>query len=209
MGKHLVSALAVAALGLVACDRADAPPPRVAAASLSSGVIVDACRGAQFDADEVDARCLHHRPNESPPAASALKVAVHADSVAKSGNESTLVVEMRNVSGDPLVVDVDNACGFEVVASNDQATSYESECTLECVRGPEPRVARVQLEPDGVIVKKLRFWAIQKRVMSDGHRCTDKSLGTLPPGRYQVKVALPWSDEGTARSVAIPMTVTP
>jgi hypothetical protein len=95
---------------------------------LSSGA-TDSCKGAQFDADDPDPRCLHHHPSDdAAPAEGALKVAVHADSVAKSGRDAVLVVEMRNVSGAPLPLDVDSACAWETTATDGEHNSLESDC---------------------------------------------------------------------------------
>ena len=62
----------------------------------------------------------------------------------RSGYDAGLVVEMRNVSNEPLPLDVDDSCGtFDAVASNDKTTSFETDCFGMCAGGPEPHVLRV------------------------------------------------------------------
>jgi hypothetical protein len=189
--------------GLVAC--ASSTPPPVAATTLSSGA-TESCRGGQFDADDPDPRCLHHHVSETaPPASSALKVTVHADSVAKAGHEADLVVEMRNVTAAPLAVDVDSSCAWLATATDGEHNSLESDCKDECEHGTEPNVLHVTLDPDGVVVKKVRFYAVQTRGIENDHdQCEHHSAGALPPGRYTVSVHLPWSG-----SADVPLTVTP
>jgi len=207
----------VISAGLVAC--ASTPTPPVAATTLSSASAApESCKGAQFDADDADPHCLRHHPSsDAAPSPSALKVTVHADSVAKSGHDAVLVVEMRNVSPAPLALDVDSACAWDVTATDGVHNSFESDCGGICGRGEEPSVLHVTLDPDGVVVKRVHFYAVQKRVITNAHeQCEEHSAGGLPPGRYTVSVALPWSEPSkehpgslVARTVDVPVTVTP
>jgi hypothetical protein len=64
-----------------------------------------------------------------------------------------------------------------------------------CAGGAEPHVLRVTLEPGGVIRKRVRFFAVQTRVMLDSHEeCVTRTTGGLPPGAYDLRVTLPWTD---------------
>ena len=208
------------AAGVAGCASNPSPAP-VAATTLSSGspgAAAEACKGAQFDADDPDPRCMRHQPStDDAPSPSALKVSVHADSVAKSGHEAVLVVELRNASGAPLTLDVDSACAWDATATDGVHNSFETDCGGVCGRGEEPSVLHVTLDPDGVVVKRVHFYAVEKRVVMGPHdKCEEHSAGGLPPGRYKVSVALPWSEPskdtpGTlvARTVDVPLTVTP
>src|SRR5690242_17239610 len=111
----LLGAPLVLSAALVACA---ASRPSPAASTTLSSATAEPCRGAQFDADDPDPRCLRNHASAPTPSAKALHVSLHADSVAKSGHEAVLVLEMRNVSGDPLELDVDGACAFDAVATN-------------------------------------------------------------------------------------------
>ena len=167
------------------------------AATLSSG-IADPCRGALFDADNADPRCLHHGVGTAGArAAGASRVALASTPVVRSGYDGGFVVEMTNVTSEPLALDLDDSCGtFEGQASSPELNSFESDCFGMCAGGPDPHVLRVSLEPGGVVRKKVRFYAVQTRVMLDSHEeCVDpKTVGALPPGPYDLRVTLPWTD---------------
>jgi hypothetical protein len=128
-----------------------------------------------------------------------------------------LVVELRNVSGAPLPVDVDSACAWTATATDGEHTSFETDCGGICGPGPDPSLLRVTLDPDGVIVKRVHFYATQTREVQAAHdRCEQHSAGALPPGRYKVSIVLPWSEPEAehpgvlvARTVDVPLTVTP
>jgi hypothetical protein len=164
-------------------------------ATLTSGA-ADPCRGSLFDADNADPRCLHHSLGTQAPTPSALRVALASTPVARSGFDAGLVVEMMNVSSEPLSLEVDDSCGtFEAQASNPTTNSYESDCFGICGGKPDPHVLRVMLEPGGVVKKKVRFYAVQTRIQLDEHEeCVEKTVGALPPGAYDLRVTLPWTD---------------
>jgi hypothetical protein len=204
-------------LSVVAC--APSRAPETASTTLSSGSsaapVADVCRGATFDADDADPRCLRSRVTAPPPAAKDLQVTLHADSVAKAGHEAVLVLEMRNVSSAPLTLDVDSGCAFKAVATNGEASSFETDCGGLCTSAPEAQVLHVALAPQGVIVKRVHFYATELReIMGDKDRCEQHSAGPLPPGRYTLSVALPWADPDNTgaeitRKVEGTITVTP
>jgi hypothetical protein len=129
-----------------------------------------------------------------------------------------LILEMRNVSAEPLLVDVQDACGtFEATASSPEATSFETDCFGLCGGGPEPHLLRVTLEPGGVIHKHVKFFAVMTRVVLNDHEeCTERTMGGLPPGRYDLRITLPWTDPipddpaaTRPRVVEAALTVTP
>ena len=210
----------------VACASSPTPPAGSATTVLYSAEDVQrselprvspACTGKQFDADDPDPRCLRHRAGEAAPDPKALAVTVHADSIAKSGHETDLVVEMRNASGKPLTLDVDPACSFEPTATDGTNQSFETDCGGICGSTGEPNVLHVTLDPDGVVVKRVRFFATQTRVVVGPHGdCEEHAVGALPPGRYKVTVSLPWAYPSSeapgrldARMVDVPLTITP
>jgi hypothetical protein len=181
-----------AALSLGACAQGK---PMTDAAKLTSGT-VDHCRGASFDADHADERCLHHGVGQLTPPPSALQVSLAAPAQVRSGYDAGLTLEMRNVSAEPLELDVDDACGtFEATASNENSNSFETDCFDLCGRGPEPHVLRVTLEPNGVVKKHVKFYAVETRIIQDEHQeCVEKTTGGLPPGNYALRITLPWTD---------------
>ena len=162
---------------------------------LSSG-LADPCRGSKFDADHADPRCLHHGVGSNTPPASAVRVSLSQNATARTGYDAGLSVDIVNVSHAPLLLDMDSSCGtFEGQASNATATSFESDCFGFCESGPEPHVLRVTLEPDGVIHKKVKFYAVQTRVvMNDHDACVQRTVGGLPAGVYDLRITLPWTD---------------
>jgi hypothetical protein len=164
-------------------------------ATLFSGT-ADPCRGMKFDADNPDLHCIHHSSGEHLPAPDGLRIALAAAPVARSGYDAGLVVEMTNTTAAPLAVDVDDSCGtFEGQASNASSNSFESDCFGVCAGETEPRVVRVMLEPGGVVTKRVKFFAVQTRVVLDSHEeCVTKTVGGLPPGAYDLRVTLPWTD---------------
>ena len=207
MGTALTCVAAAAAIGvsclLVGCIgwlRA----PLTGRATLSSGT-ADPCRGLIFDADDADPRCLHHGTGVESPAPPALRIALAGPSesapapsplVAKSGYDARLFVEMTNTSKEPLALELDDSCGtFEAQASNASASSFESDCFGACGSGPEPHVLRVMLDPGGVVRKRVKFYAVQKRIVLDEHEeCVTRTVGALPAGEYELRVTLPWTD---------------
>ena len=164
-------------------------------ATLTSGA-ADPCRGSIFDADNADPRCLHHSLGTQAPAPASLRVALASAPVARSGFDAGLMVEMTNVSDEPLSLEVDDSCGtFEAQASNPTTNSFESDCFGMCGGGPEPHLLRVMLEPGGVVRKKVHFYAVQTRIQLDNHEeCVARTVGALPPGAYDLRVTLPWTD---------------
>ncbi len=164
-------------------------------ATLSSGT-ADPCRGSLFDADRADARCVHHSTGAQVAAPAGLQVSLVGSPVARSGYDAGLVLELRNASNEPLPLDLDDSCGtFEAQASNETASSFESDCLGACDSGPEPRVLRFTLEPGGVVRKKVKFFAVQTRIqMNDREECATRTTGALPPGSYDLRVTLPWTD---------------
>jgi hypothetical protein len=180
-----------ALIALGAC----AKPPTTDAAKLTSGSF-DHCRGSSFDADNADPRCLHHGVGQLTPPPDQLRVSLAAPASVRSGYDAGLVLEMRNVSQEPLALDVDDSCGtFEATAANDKDTSYETDCFDVCGSGPEPHVLRVTLEPGGVVRKHVKFYAVETRVVQNEHQeCVQRTTGGLPPGDYALRVTLPWTD---------------
>lgn len=192
-----VGAVGVFALSsvLVGCAGFWHHAPVTGTATLTSG-IANPCRGLGFDADNADERCLHHGTGAQTAAPEGLRIAFVGAAIARSGFDAGLVVEMTNTSNEPMALDVDDSCGtFEAQASNASMNSYESECFGMCGNGPEPHVLRVTLEPGGVVRKKVKFYAVQTRIMLDQHEeCVERTLGGLPPGDYDLRVTLPWLD---------------
>jgi hypothetical protein len=191
LGLALSVAIAVVPAGCSASNHV----PVNGAATLSSGT-ADPCRGARFDADLPDPRCVHHSVGTQSPAPSGLRVAFASSPVARSGYDAGLVLEMTNDSRAPLALDVEETCGtFEAQASNPGSNSFESDCFGACGGGPEPHVLRVTLEPGGVVRKKVKFYAVQTRIqLNEREDCVTKTVGALPPGAYDLRVTLPWTD---------------
>jgi hypothetical protein len=171
-------------------------PSAVNGTTTLSSASADPCRGSLFDADSADPRCLHRSMGTQAPAPAALRVALASSPVARSGYDAGLVLEMTNTSNEALPIEVDDSCGtFEAQASNGTASSFDADCLGMCGGGPEPHVLRVTLEPGGVVRKKVKFYAVQTRILMDAHEeCVAKTVGALPPGAYDLRVTLPWTD---------------
>ena len=172
----------------------------------------------RFDADAADPRCVHHSVGTQAPAPAGLRFALATSAVARSVYDAGLVLEMTNDSPDPLPLEVDDSCGtFEAQASNGTANSFESDCFGACAGSPDPHVLRVTLEPGGVVRKKVKFYAVQTRVVFDEKdECVTRTTGGLPPGAYDLRVTLPWTDPlpddptvTRPRVLAAALTITP
>lgn len=184
-------------LTLGACAETTAAVPVNGTTTLSSAFAAgDPCRGKAFDADHADPRCMHHGIGSNTPPPSAVRISMAPNATARSGYDAEIYVDITNVTSEPLLLDMDDACGtFEGQASNVSATSFESDCFGLCAGSSEPHVLRVTLEPGGTIKKKVKFFAVQTRVMMDEHEeCVQKTMGGLPPGVYDLRVTLPWTD---------------
>jgi hypothetical protein len=182
---------------LSACiDASQRPTAIVNGEARLSSAAVDPCDGTSFDADNADPRCIHHGVGSNTPPADALRVSLSKGASVRSGYDAGLSVDIVNVSKHPVSLDMDSSCGtFEGQASNGSTNSYETDCLGLCENGPEPHVLRVTLEPGGVIHKKVKFYAVQTRVvMNDKDACVTRSIGALPPGDYDLQVTLPWTD---------------
>ncbi len=169
--------------------------PACTHASGSSGAAApahEACRGAEFDFDRAPPACVVPRAELTTPPAGALAVTtVPAPAHVSSGKTGTIALEMRNVSGAPLTLDVDDSClDFTAEAENAAAKSMDTECGGLC--GSAPTMLRVTLEPNGVLRKRVDFEAVMRSIKGDA--CTEKVLGPLPPGRYTLRIFLPWTD---------------
>jgi hypothetical protein len=188
-------AIALAGTCALGCLRGEAKSAVSGTATLSSGR-ADPCRGLAFDADDPDPRCVHHGVGTQAPVPAGLRVALASAPMVRSGYDAGFVIEMTNVSNEPIALDLDDSCGtFEGQASNPELNSFESDCFGMCAGGPDPHVLRVSLEPGGVVRKKVKFFAVQTRVMLDAHEeCVTKTTGGLPPGQYDLRVTLPWTD---------------
>jgi hypothetical protein len=152
----------------------------------------EACRGTELDFDRPPAACVVPHAELTTPAPGALAVTtVPAPAHVKSGKTGAIALEMRNVSGAPLTLDVDDSClAFTAEAESAAAKSLDSECGGLC--GSAPTMLRVTLEPNGVLRKRVDFDAVMRSVKGDA--CTERVLGPLPPGRYTLRVFLPWTD---------------
>jgi hypothetical protein len=183
-------ALTAACAARPAPTNAPAPVPAVAQEPAAVAP-ADPCRGARFDADRPDPRCLRRgEPRKSPDAQAVALRLLEPNPSVKSGAERTFTLEIANTSSADLPVTLYFGCGaFSAEASNDRATTFESECGGLCGQGD---VLDLTLVPGGVIHKRVRIEAVMRKV--DGDACTERELGPLPPGAYTLEVSLPWSD---------------
>src|ERR1700735_3399508 len=92
--------------------------PATGTTTLTSAVAADPCRGALFDADVTDPRCLHSGTGTPAPAPAGLRCALAREPVARSGYDAGVVVEMTNTTSAPMALEVGDSCGtFEGQAS--------------------------------------------------------------------------------------------
>jgi len=161
------------------------PSPRYADVRVTSGAPLDPCDGIPFDADDPDPRCLRHTPSAPAPPAEAIALSIRGETVVRTGEAASVVVELRNTSDAPVTLDVDTECAFDAVARGGEGGD---DCVRPCARGVEPRIVHVRLEPEGVVVKRARFYAVDVRTLEDHDRCATRTLGVLLPGAYTARV---------------------
>lgn len=125
---------------------------------------------------------------------------VPAEASVRSGEEVTMSVRMTNLTSAPMELDVTLGClAFGAAAHNagkDERADeeYSDECAHMgglCGRG---RPVRVTLEPQGSLTKRIVFAAKVKRLEKEGDECVWHPARALPPGRYLVRVTLPFQD---------------
>jgi len=152
----------------------------------------DPCRGAAFDADAPPPACMvqsEHVPRA--PAPGALKLRVVEQASVKSGAQATFTIEMQNATSAPIPLDfLDGCMSWDTQADDGKHFTFDSECGGLC--GTAEQMLRVTLDPGGTVRKEVTLTATMRRVAGD--QCKEQSLGPLPPGKYTMKVTLPWTD---------------
>jgi hypothetical protein len=136
--------------------------------------------------------------NELPARRPEVSFEIVSPLVAQSGQKTPFVLEIRNVTDQtiPIVFD-DDPLAFAANASNEDATTLESDCSPidGLVIGPHTRALRLFLRPHGAVRKTVTLDATQRVVRRrepDG-ACVEENLGPLPPGNYELEIALPAS----------------
>ncbi len=223
-------ALLVAACG--ASPRAPgAPTPRTPGAQEPPA----ACVGDALLVEEAPAVCrvaVNGLPARRPEVA----FAIVSPLVAQSGQKTPFVLEIRNITDQRIPIVFDDPLAFAATASNEDATTLESDCSpivspghsgpavSRDPGGREPtgphrapeQALRLFLRPHGAVRKTVTLDATQRVVRRrepDG-ACVEEDLGPLPPGNYELEIALPasWlpteSDDRVDPFVRAPIRVT-
>lgn len=181
------------ALCVAACGR-----PAPAGPALQTGG-ERPCAGAELDLDRIVQRCTVKARAQPPPPAAALRLVLVPASV-RTGEETDLSLTMTNVTDRPMMLDVTLGCAaFEAGARHagheERADEEYSEACASmgglCGSGYP---VRVSLKPGGTLHKRVPFAARVRRLEREGKRCVWRPAGALPPGRYVVRVTLPFRD---------------
>lgn len=204
--------LAVACGASPAGSRAPAPAPEPEFPAV--------CLGDALLVEEAAAACWVPRPR-GPARRPEVAFAIVSPLVAPSGQKTPFVLEIRNITDSmiPVIFD-DDPLAFVATASNEDATTASAEGGCPPVvspgsGGPE-RALRLFLRPHGAVRKTVLLDATQRvvRPQEPGGACVEDELGPLPPGNYELEIALPasWlpteSDDRVDPFVRAPIRVT-
>ena len=168
------------------------------------------CHGGDLELDRIVDSCTARTAAKPPPPASSLRVELlPAPGSVRSGEETTMSVKMTNLTNTPMELDVTLGClAFEASAHNaskdDRADEeYSDECAYMGGLCGSGFPVRVTLEAKGSLRKSTVLAAKIKRLEKKGDQCVWHPARALPPGRYVVRVTLPFQDPipGKPRSV--------
>ncbi|WNG24140.1 hypothetical protein F0U62_08975 [Cystobacter fuscus] len=111
-----------------------------------------------------------------------------------------MTVKMTNLTSAPMELDIPLGCmDFDIAVYREgQKARVDQEYVEEClgmggICGPVLPV-RVTLEPQGTLRANLSLAARVSRWDKKGDGCVSHLAGALPPGRYGLRVQLPFSD---------------
>ena len=217
------------------CSRPEAPPaspdtraqlPPLSRATPAPAPPVAAergpCHGGDLELDRIAQSCMvQTEVRPSPPAASLSVELLPASISVRTADEVTLSVKMTNVTNAPMELDVTLGCfAFEANAyepGKDQPANAEvsDDCGGLGLCGTGGPV-RVTLEPHGSLSKNVVFTASVNRLEPEGDECAWRPVRGLRPGRYVVRVKLPFHDpvpgkphESASRTVEGSVVVAP
>jgi hypothetical protein len=126
-----------------------------------------------------------------------------AETSVRSGEETTVTVKVTNLTDAPMELDMQLGCTFEIEAYREgQKERADEEYSEECrpTGGPTGGICvpglpvRVTLEAHGSLRMNLAFAAQLTRWEGEGLECLSYPGRALPPGRYGIRVRLPFSD---------------
>jgi hypothetical protein len=122
-----------------------------------------------------------------------------AEASVRSGEKTTVTVKVTNLTDAPMELDMQLGCTFEIATYLEgQEERVDEEYSDKChptggVCAPGLPV-RVTLEPQGVLRADLTYAAHVLLWDLEGKECVSFLARALPPGRYGIRVWLPFSD---------------
>lgn len=185
----------------------------------------DPCDGADLSLGEAAIHCRIQDPAADPPPAETVVVAITSRTL-ESGQDAVLDVAFRNAGTSAIDLDFQGALHFDTsIWQGDHRIDERWQISglaggsIGCRAGADCRTVRVRLASDGTLVASLPI-ATRIAVLRDGAaRGTIErtDAGPIPPGDYEVRVLLPWSDPvpgsttaaRTPRILRAPITITP
>lgn len=159
------------------------------------------CRGTDLSLNALREVCkVPGNPKPSPPASRLRAELSPPELSVRSGGQTTLTVVMTNLENGPLEFDMQLGCGAfdSSVYREGQTERVDQVLNGRCsdtggVCAPG-RAVRVTLEPRGVVRMNLDFDARIVQWDENENRCVDSSERAIPPGRYGLRVQLPFVD---------------
>jgi hypothetical protein len=189
------NATLVTAMALASCAT-PAPSPVPSAMATSS----DPCHGIDLDVDRIAKACAHTRPKERAPGPESLRVEFEGPTAPiRSGESGEAVLRFRNVSGKPLAFQLEAMCGgsfgTHVLRADGSRADVEEDVGGLGLCDTVPGV-RVELEPGGILTKRLTIAARAQRWVPVDPKNPDGPLELVPgspiaPGTYTLEVRLP------------------
>ena len=194
------SVLCAALLSLsgTACGHPVREAPRVTSGDAAAR---GGCRGADLKLNRIAEACKVREQPKPPPPASSMRVELSpAEASVRSGEKTPVTVKVTNLTSAPMELDMQLGCrAFDISAYREgQDERVDQEYTGGCqatggICAPGLPV-RVTLEPQGSLRVDLTFAAHVLQWDKEGNECVSYLARALPPGRYGLRVQLPFSD---------------
>jgi hypothetical protein len=214
MGRFVLSLVAIAACGSPQRSGETARGGPFAAAEAPP---LDPCRGADLSLGEAATACRSDLAMADPPPPAMVEIAIEPTPV-RSGAVDHVHVVFRNVSGAPIDLFVPGTLRFDTsIWNGTQRVDERWEIAslllgmVACRDGADCRPVQVHLDPGGRIVATIdvdvRTTIVRAGAVAGTLERSDG--GPIPPGLYQIRVTLPWSDPvpGSATSARTPRTL--
>lgn len=184
----------------------------------------DPCSTREAELEPTMASCAVYREPVLPPPPTGLRVdATSPQIVVEEGAETHFVIQMTNVTAQPLDLELTFECNSMEMSTYAEGSETPLGAVIEdgCPPIEAPvcnagNTVRVTLALNGRLYKVMLFTSgVPRRAFWDG-KCADVLPRNLAPGRYVVRVLLPLYDEVPGspgiripRHLDVPVIVTP